>query len=163
MDLSWLYRPGLVATEKCAGQPALVSTSAAWPRREVPFGQKCSLQSSCVRNVTSDQDLKAEVRFPPRLVLDGSFLGGGGGLLTSFFSREHVDVQVRVFQDWRNGMDQILIRRDQWIVVIYKEIYSGKRRKRIGPRMEPCGTPNQMVCTERFTPFTHTNWDPSDR
>ncbi len=32
----------------------------------------------CVRNVTSDPDLEAEVRYSPRLVLDGSFLGGGG-------------------------------------------------------------------------------------
>jgi hypothetical protein len=33
------------------------------------------------------------------------------------------------------------------------------RRNRIRPRMEPCGTPNPMVCIELFTPFTHTNWD----
>jgi hypothetical protein len=37
------------------------------------------------------------------------------------------------------------------------------RRNRMGPRMEPCGTPNLMVCMELFTPFTHTNWDLSDR
>ncbi len=31
--------------------------------REVPFSQKCSPRSSCVRTVTSDPDLEAEVRF----------------------------------------------------------------------------------------------------
>ncbi len=59
------------AIEKRAGQPALVSSSAAWPRREVPFSQKYSPRSSCVRTMTSDPDLEAEVRFPPRLVPDG--------------------------------------------------------------------------------------------
>jgi hypothetical protein len=43
----------------------------------MPFSQKCSIWSSCVRNVTSDPDLEAKVRFSPRLALDGSFLGGG--------------------------------------------------------------------------------------
>ncbi len=59
------------ALEKRAGWPALVSSSAAWPRREVPFSQKYSSRLSCVRTMTSDPDLEAKVRFPPRLVLDG--------------------------------------------------------------------------------------------
>jgi hypothetical protein len=66
--------------------PALVSSSAAWPHREVPLSQKYPSRSSCVRTATSDPDLEAEVRFPPRLVLDGVvYLGealwrGVGGL-----------------------------------------------------------------------------------
>ncbi len=72
---AWL--PQRSAIEKRAGQPALVSSSTAWPRREMPFSHKCSIRSSCVRNVTSDPDLEAKVRFSPRLVLDGSFLGEG--------------------------------------------------------------------------------------
>jgi hypothetical protein len=59
------------AIEKRAGQPALVSSSAVWPHREVPFSQKYSPRSSCIRTMTSDPDLEAEVRFPPRLVPDG--------------------------------------------------------------------------------------------
>ncbi len=59
------------AIEKRAGQPALVSISAVWPRREVPFSQKYSPRSSCVRIVTSDPDLEAEMRFSLRLVPDG--------------------------------------------------------------------------------------------
>jgi hypothetical protein len=54
----------------------------------MPFSQKCSIRSSCVRTVTSDPDLEAEVRFSPRLVPDGNFLregvcsveGGSGSL-----------------------------------------------------------------------------------
>ncbi len=57
--------------EKRAGQPALVFGSAVWPRREVPFSQKYSPRSSCVRTMTFDQDLEAAVRFLPRLILDG--------------------------------------------------------------------------------------------
>jgi hypothetical protein len=59
------------AIEKRTGQPALVSSSAAWTCREVPLSQKYSPHSSCVRTMTSDPDLEDEVRFPPRLVLDG--------------------------------------------------------------------------------------------
>jgi hypothetical protein len=39
--------PQRSAIEKCAGQPALVSISAVWPRREVPSSQKCSLCQKC--------------------------------------------------------------------------------------------------------------------
>jgi hypothetical protein len=81
MDLSWLNRPAWFswrsAIEKRAGQPALVSSSAAQPRREMPFSQKCSIRSSCARTLTSDPDLEAEVRFSRRPVLDGSFPGEG--------------------------------------------------------------------------------------
>jgi hypothetical protein len=55
----------------------------------MPFSQKCSIRSSCARIATSDPDLEAEVRFSPRLVLDGRFPGegvcpveGGSGSLT---------------------------------------------------------------------------------
>ncbi len=81
MDLPWLYRPAWFlqrsAIEKRAGQPALVSSSAVWPRREMPFSQKCSIRSSCARTLTSDPDLEAETRFSPRSIQDGSFLGEG--------------------------------------------------------------------------------------
>ena len=81
MDLSWLYLPAWFsqrsAIEKRAGQPALVSSSAVRPRREMPFSQKCSIRSSCARTVTSDPDLEAKVRFSPRPILDGSFPGEG--------------------------------------------------------------------------------------
>ncbi len=48
--------------------PILTHLSSHWT---VPLSQKYSPRSSCVRTVTSDPDLEAEVRFPPRLVLDG--------------------------------------------------------------------------------------------
>ncbi len=77
-SLPWIF-PGCTgpawfscsAIEKCIGQPALVSNSAAWPRREVSISQKYSPRSSCVRTMTSGPDLEAEVRFPLRLVPDG--------------------------------------------------------------------------------------------
>ncbi len=43
----------------------------------MPFSQKCSIQSSCARTVTSDPDMEAEARFSPRPILDGSFPGEG--------------------------------------------------------------------------------------
>jgi hypothetical protein len=43
----------------------------------MPFSQKCSIQSSYARTVTSDPDLEAEARFSPRPILDGSFPGEG--------------------------------------------------------------------------------------
>ncbi len=67
----------LVFTEKRAGQPVLVSSSAVQPRKEMLFSQKCSIRSSCARTVTSDPDLEAEARFSPRPNLDGSFPGEG--------------------------------------------------------------------------------------
>ena len=83
------------APEKRAGQPALVSSSAVWPRREMPFGQKCFIRSSCARTMTSDPDLEAKTRFSPRSILDDSFLGegvalwrGGGGFLPRLPWRE---------------------------------------------------------------------------
>ncbi len=72
---AWL--PQRSAIEKRAGQPALVSISAVWPRTEVPFSQKCSLRSSCVRTATFDPDLEAEVSFYRGWSQMSSFLGGG--------------------------------------------------------------------------------------
>ena len=84
MDQPWLYRPAWSsqrsAIEKRAGQPALVSSSAVRPRREMPFSQKCFIRSSCARTMTSDPDLEAKTRFSPRSILDDSFLGEGVAL-----------------------------------------------------------------------------------